>query len=303
MTIEASGTPMESDCWLDDDGRILKSSSVVMGMPMTMFVVDEATALQDFLPAEIFEVNMVPVGEHIPTDAQEVVYRVTVENPQAAETGLPETDYQKVRRASENQFLVTVTRADHANLKDSADGAGPGEEYFEANLILDSEDEAVSSLLTQAIPPQSKTSVRQADALRVFVTNYIEDKNLNIGFATASEVARQPQGDCTEHAVLLAALGRAAGIPTRVAAGLVYLPTWLDAKGELRRNVMGYHMWTQFYLDGRWVDFDAAQNQSECSPTRLTMMTSSLRDSSISELGLEMLDLMGQIHIEVISIK
>ncbi len=303
MTMEISGTPIVSDCWMDEDGRLLKSSSMVMGMPMLMVAVDEETALKDFIPAEVFEVNLVQLDQHIPKDAQEVVYRVTLSNPNAEEAGLVETDYQKVQRVSENQFLVTVMRADHASLPDSEDGTGPGEAYFEANLILDSEDEVVSGLLAQAIPPQSKTAAQQADALRVFVTNYIEDKNLNVGFATASEVARNPQGDCTEHAVLLAALGRSAGIPTRVAAGLVYLPSWLDAEGELRRNVMGYHMWTQVYLGGKWVDFDAAQDESECAPTRLTMMTSSLRDSSISELGLEMLDLMGQIHIEVVSIK
>ena len=41
--------------------------------------------------------------------------------------------------------------------------------------------------------------------------------------ATAAEVARSREGDCTEHAVLLAALARARGIPARVAMGLVYV--------------------------------------------------------------------------------
>ena len=64
-----------------------------------------------------------------------------------------------------------------------------------------------------------------------------------------------------------------------------------------------HHMWTQFYLGGQWVDFDAALGESECSPTRLALMTSSLQETSMSELGLALLDLIGQITVEVDSVK
>ena len=94
---------------------------------------------------------------------------------------------------------------------------------------------------------------RRAARLTALVRSRISNKNLDTGFATASEVARTLSGDCTEHAVLLAALLRADGIPSRVASGLVYLERFA---GE--RDVFGYHMWTQALLDGRWVDLDAA---------------------------------------------
>ena len=38
------------------------------------------------------------------------------------------------------------------------------------------------------------------------------------------------------------------GIPTRVATGLVYADEF-----EGKKDVLVYHMWTQFYLDGEWV--------------------------------------------------
>ncbi|NBU87363.1 MAG: transglutaminase domain-containing protein, partial [Verrucomicrobia bacterium] len=71
------------------------------------------------------------------------------------------------------------------------------------------------------------------------------NKNYGVGFATASEVARNKEGDCTEHSMLLAALGRALGIPTRVATGLVYAD---EFEGE--KDVLVYHMWNQFYHPG-----------------------------------------------------
>jgi len=39
-------------------------------------------------------------------------------------------------------------------------------------------------------------------------------------------------------------LGRALGIPSRVVTGLVYADEFEDQK-----DVLVYHMWTQFYID------------------------------------------------------
>jgi len=64
--------------------------------------------------------------------------------------------------------------------------------------------------------------------------------------------------DCTEHAVLLAALLRAEGIPARVASGLVYVPD-LSGAGP----GWGWHLWTQALVEPKggggpmWTDFDA----------------------------------------------
>ncbi len=90
-------------------------------------------------------------------------------------------------------------------------------------------------------------------SLEDFVRGFIRNKDLSVGYASALEVAKNPEGDCTEHAVLLAALGRALGIPTRVVDGLVYVDYY--AGGE---HVFVPHAWAQAYVDGRWRSFDAA---------------------------------------------
>ncbi|MFQ5590493.1 MAG: transglutaminase family protein, partial [Phycisphaerae bacterium] len=137
-----------------------------------------------------------------------------------------------------------------------------------------------------------------ADRLRRFVTGYVVNKNLNVGFATASEVCRTKQGDCSEHAVLLAALGRLRGFPTRVAVGLAYVPQM----GALT-NVFGYHMWAQFFIKGKWIDLDAALGETRCSPTRIAFATSSLRDAGLADLSLPLLSKIGGITIEVLEIE
>jgi hypothetical protein len=89
--------------------------------------------------------------------------------------------------------------------------------------------------------------------LENFVRGFIRKKDLSVGYASALEVAKNPQGDCTEHAVLLAALGRANGIPTRVVDGLVYVDRYAGAE-----HVFVPHAWAQAYVDGGWRSFDAA---------------------------------------------
>ena len=67
------------------------------------------------------------------------------------------------------------------------------------------------------------------------------------GAATASalEALRARGGDCTEHAALVTALARAAGLPARQAFGLVQ-----DGEG------FQFHAWAEVHAGGRWVPVD-----------------------------------------------
>lgn len=63
----------------------------------------------------------------------------------------------------------------------------------------------------------------------------------------AKEVLRDPKGKCTDYAILATALLRAAGVPTRIAEGLI------PADGYL-----AYHAWCEVWDGRKWVGFDAA---------------------------------------------
>jgi transglutaminase-like putative cysteine protease len=74
-----------------------------------------------------------------------------------------------------------------------------------------------------------------------------------LGYADAVQALRTGRGDCTEYAVLFAALARARGIPTRVAVGMVYASRFTG-----RKFAFGPHAWVQAWDGTRWVSFDAA---------------------------------------------
>ncbi len=79
----------------------------------------------------------------------------------------------------------------------------------------------------------------------------LESRNM---YASAAEVAQSRQGDCSEHAVLTAALCRAVGIPAQVVMGYVYCPQFMD-----QQDFFGGHAWVQVYIGDRWVGLDATR--------------------------------------------
>ena len=135
---------------------------------------------------------------------------------------------------------------------------------------------------------KEKNSLRVAQALEKWVWNYVRKKNLGTAFATAKEVLETRQGDCTEHAVLLAAMCRAAGIPSRVVAGLVYY----------RRNFVG-HMWTEAYT-GKWIPLDATIGKGKVEADHIALSVSALDNTAVSELFIGLIPFLGNMEIEVL---
>jgi len=89
--------------------------------------------------------------------------------------------------------------------------------------------------------------------LTTYVRGHMGTQVDMLGYGTALETLRSRRGDCTEYAVLLAALGRAAGVPTRIAIGRVYARHF-----EGHRHVFVPHAWVQAWTGTGWESFDAA---------------------------------------------
>ena len=138
----------------------------------------------------------------------------------------------------------------------------------------------------------------RAETMRKFVEKYVKAKDLDVGFASASEVARTRHGDCTEHGVLLAAMLRADGIPARVVSGLVYVET-----GEAG-GIFGYHMWAQALLEkaGKptWVDLDGTlPGPRPFDATHVALGMSALAEGEEAQSLASILPLMGRLSIKV----
>lgn len=118
-----------------------------------------------------------------------------------------------------------------------------------ASFLVDQDEPAVASFKEAVLALGPRPS---ADALAELVDGWVERKDLTRGFDTASRVASRRQGDCTEHAVLLAAAARLAGRPARIVLGLALV----SVKGELR--AFG-HAWTELHDGREWRTADGTR--------------------------------------------
>ncbi|MEE9296100.1 MAG: transglutaminase family protein [Phycisphaerae bacterium] len=311
-TIEIGAGEVDSVAFVDDQGQVLQAETSLGGFVLKFIRVDRATALKEFDAPEFLVNTLVEIDQAIDrAAAKRIVYELRVSGAQQEIPKLPDTSMQSTRDHSGKSVIVDVRRLDHDALSKAVvrsediraatvrerSGRAEMEEFLAATPALNSKDELLVRM-SQEAAGDAASPYAVADKLRVYVSDVIVDKNLNIGFATASEVCRKREGDCTEHAVLLAALGRARGIPSRVVVGLAYVPAFVGKK-----NVFGFHMWTQFHIGGRWIDFDAALGETDCSPARIALATSSLKDTAVGEMALPILDLMTGLNIEIKSIE
>ena len=94
----------------------------------------------------------------------------------------------------------------------------------------------------------------------------------------ASRVLEWGKGYCVQKAVLLAALARAAGIPSRLAFAKIRnhrTPEHIVKK--VGTNVFPRHGYNQFYCDGRWVSAVAAFDRDLCKATACRRWSSMVR--------------------------
>ena len=93
------------------------------------------------------------------------------------------------------------------------------------------------------------------------------------------------RGDCNEHAVLLAALARAVGIPSKILVGVVY-----------NDGSFYYHAWNSLWV-GRFLDVDATFGQFPADATHVKLLEGDL-DQQVAVARL-----IGKLRIEVIEAK
>lgn len=118
-----------------------------------------------------------------------------------------------------------------------------------------------------------KNSWKAAQLICKWIYESIKDKNLKIGFGSAKQTLETLEGDCTEHTVLTVALARAAGIPSRICAGLVY-----------NKDAFYYHFWPEVYI-GKWIHMEPTLGQTEADATHIQLSGGILESESALEYG------------------
>jgi hypothetical protein len=135
--------------------------------------------------------------------------------------------------------------------------------------------------LVEKIVTEDDTPLEKANKLMTWVHKNIEKRPvLSLPDALATLINKV--GDCNEHAVLLTALLRAAGIPARIEAGLVYL-----------NGRFYYHAWNLLYI-GNWITADSLFGQLPADVTHIRFSSGTMQQQ------LDIMHIIGKVRLKIL---
>ncbi|QJW95630.1 transglutaminase-like domain-containing protein [Frigoriglobus tundricola] len=216
----------------------------------------EAASAAVARPIELFNVQSIRLDREIPGihRADTVVYKVSAPKDDDPGSLFATDPRQTVKNldAKAKTFELHVV-AGHGPVRGAAAQPAPGKEYTLSNYFINWDNDGVKGHAAAAVKglPAAATDWDRAVAVERWVNRNMKAFEFSQAMATADNVAKTLSGDCTEYAMLAAAMCRAVGVPSRTVLGLVYAPA-KDGKPYL-----AYHMWYEVFADGQWLPLDA----------------------------------------------
>jgi hypothetical protein len=294
MTTIVGPTRLRSIVWCDDRGNVWKTRD--LQLDLEAFRCDRETALRpvsgDGFDLGDSTVVRVPQPLAAPHRTTRAIYQARLPHGEITQTFIQDGS-QSLRIIDQHTVQLTVEAIRPevpATFPDSA-WTEPTAADRRSTAMIQSDDATIVQMAAE-VASQETDPWRLACALEGYVKRTVQLKNYSTAMATAAEVAESLEGDCTEHAVLLAALCRARQIPARVAIGLVYHP---PAQG------FAYHMWTEVWIEDRWIGMDATLGQGGIGAAHLKLAISSMEGSSAFADMLPIVQVIGRLELEILS--
>jgi hypothetical protein len=154
------------------------------------------------------------------------------------------------------------------------------EPYLKAGPLIQSDRPRIK-ILARKIVGEVKEDEARARRILNWVYESL-DKRATVSVPNALDTLKARAGDCNEHAVLFAALLRAAGIPAKVCTGVVYT-----------RGRFYYHAWNEVFV-GEWKTADALMGQMPADVTHIKFVEGGL------DRQVEMVRVIGRVKLTVL---
>ena len=292
---EVYGTRIDSDVLgiiistvVDEDYRVLRSEYKDVGMVLEKATKEEAmsipeiTSEEDILAASSIESNVKFDKQYI----KKLKIRIKHPDISRVRENLSEKGRQKFTDPDileidsggfkEEKALSLPMKLNAENIK-----------FVESTFYEQSIDKDIIKKANE-IKGDEKNSYMVAKKVMEWVNKNVNKKNFNVGFAGAKEVLSKKEGDCTEHSVLMSALLKALGIPTKVVGGVVYF-----------NGRFYYHMWVKVFV-GEWISMDPTLNQSPVDATHIKLAEGILNEEGLVDICIGLLPSLKTMSIEVI---
>ncbi|HTU93057.1 MAG TPA: transglutaminase-like domain-containing protein [Gemmataceae bacterium] len=244
--------------------------------------------------------TLIPLNRALtrPYSMRSAVYRITLRGDGDPGSAVARDDHQEISALHGDTFELHVhPLTSRKRERRTADPsltlpARQSEECLKTCYFIDCGDARVKELAKRAAGGEKDAWAKARRIERWVKQNMRVDNAAPLG--PASDAARLLRGDCRHYALLTAALCRAEGIPARTAIGLLYVE-------KARRPMMGFHMWTELWIDGQWLGLDATLGQGSVSAAHVKINDHSWHDTQSLTPLLPASRILGKITIAVLS--
>jgi hypothetical protein len=266
--------------WVDPDGSVLREEGI-LGIVLERVTREEALAgLEGAVSADLTEIAAISSSKPIEDAAALKILKVRLE-------GLTEGRFSlNGGRQTYRDGVMTIRRESLSGAPIRSETAGELTAFLKATPFIQSDHPKIRQKVTEIIAPGDPDHVK-ADKLVAWVNGNLEKRPV-LSVPNALETLENRVGDCNEHAALLAAFARAAGIPADVEAGVVYL-----------RGRFFYHAWNVLYLKDRggWVTADAVLGQMPADVTHIRFVRGE------ADRQLDLVGLIGRLKLDILEMQ
>jgi hypothetical protein len=232
--------------WVSDKGELLRSES-----PIGLVMKKEK---------EIFKEDIKSAGFKL-YDSYAIKVEKEIKNPRnisMLKIRLDSVDLSGLRIADDRQTLsgnILIIR----KINPGEDSIVPEDvkEFLKATTFIPSDDERIKKLAKEVVGEEK--GLGAVEKIISYVDKRLADKP-TFSIPNALDALDSGEGDCNEHSALAVALLQAAGIPSRVEVGLVYV-----------NGAFYYHAWVGSYLGGKWISSDPTFGQVIADPTHVKL--------------------------------
>lgn len=279
--------PVDNDIWVDYEGNTVKES-VRDGLVVTLaekdeiiraFVSEAALTRQDFI--EDFSKIRTERAISRPADVKMAVIELSSFPGSAT---VLENAVQKGKRLEGNKIVFTIDNiqlpGDHRATKDES----PDAAFLKPSETVPSDHAAIAAKKSEVVASE-KDKAHTVEKLSKWVSSNIKAENG--GTSAPLDALAKSKGNGLAHARLFSSLARAAGIPTRMVYGIVYL----QDHGFL------YHSWAECHI-GSWIPVDPTSGEYPANPLHIKLAEG---DSPGDMAALA--DFVGKISANVVEVK
>lgn len=263
--------------WLGEEGDVLREEGL-LGMTLERVTKEEALdGLTLLASADLTEVASIDANMTI--DDPDALKKMTLR--------LTNIDTKPLFLNGDRQHfkknLLTIEKESWPPAHGKKEFAEENAKFLRPSPFIQSDDPLIVRQVEKIISPRDGDAVKAKKIMDWLYRNI--EKRPVLSVPNATETLENRVGDCNEHAVLLAAMARAAGIPAQIEAGLVY-----------QRGRFYYHAWNILYL-GEWITADATLGKMPADVTHIRLVRGG------ADRQIDLMGVIGKLKLQIVELK